>query len=543
MRNAFGLRAGFGIAAAVSCLGLGASSALAANTVYWGNYSGTTLGLANLDGSGGGSLALTGTTPDEMWGEAIDSATGTIYFANCGSNTISWERLDGSAGGTLPLSAPLLDCPSGVAIDTDTNRLYWANDSGDTIGVANLDGSDAETLNTTGATLNGPNGLAIDASVQKVYWANLDDDTIAYANLDGSGGGGQLNTTGAAIDGPYGVAIDPDNNELYVANGSSNSISYVHLDGSGGGQLDNTGATLAEPVGVAVDPATNTLYTANFNNNSISYMNLDNTGGGGQLSLTGASDDQPLDPILLLTPSAAGAPAVTGGTTPGTTLSCSQGSWGGDMPESQLYQEPASFSYSWTLNGSAIPGAASASITAASAGRYVCNVTATNNAGSTTQASAAQEVTSPAPATNPPVTTTPTTTAPATTATPPTCSLRTKKAGIYTSASAARKHKAKIGELQVTASCDQAATLVLSGVVTAAATKGKHHKRKRAFAIRSQDRVANAGARLTLTVKLPAAAISALKIGRRESVVFKLRATSGQLSTTTRATIGRLRLL
>lgn len=82
-------------------------------------------------------------------------------------------------------------------------------------------------------------------------------------------------------------------------------------------------------------------------------------------------------------------------------MACSQGSWAADLPGAFLYREPRSFSYSWQLNGAPISGTGS-TITAGSPGSYTCTVTATNQAGSATQTSAAFAVSTPV---NPPPTT------------------------------------------------------------------------------------------------------------------------------------------
>ena len=90
-------------------------------------------------------------------------------------------------------------------------------------------------------------------------------------------------------------------------------------------------------------------------------------------------------PALLEVPSGSGVPTVSGGTSTQSTLSCSQGSWAPDLVESFLYRAPQRLAYQWDLNGTAIAGATSATISASSPGSYVCDVTATQ-AGSMTRA-------------------------------------------------------------------------------------------------------------------------------------------------------------
>ncbi len=119
---------------------------------------------------------------------------------------------------------------------------------------------------------------------------------------------------------------------------------------------------------------------------TISYANL-NESGGGDLSTPGATVDHPKYPALLEVPSGAGPPVVGAGSTTGSRLSCSSGTWAADLPESFLYRAPQHFAYSWSRNGTPMLGPLS-SITASAPGRYACRVTARNFAGSTSQTSA-----------------------------------------------------------------------------------------------------------------------------------------------------------
>jgi DNA-binding beta-propeller fold protein YncE len=335
-------------ATGVAAMLVPAAPALGAGQVYWGNVLGTPIAFAKLDGSGGGNLKTTGATPDDPWGVTIDSATGRIYWANNDSNTI-------------PIS------------------------------YANLNGSGGGSLKTTGATANAVEGVAIDPAAGRIYWANASGAAppISYANLNGSGGG-NLTVTGATPDTPDGVAIDPAAGRIYWANFSSATtpISYANLDGSGGGNLDTTGATANEAEGVAIDPRAGRIYWANNGSNTtpISYANLDGSGGG-NLKVTGATADTPGFPALLEVPSGTAAPIISGGSSPGSKLSCSQGTWAPDLLGSFLYRAPQSFHYSWTRNAVPVPGAASSTLRANAGGEYACRVTAQNHAGSTSQTS------------------------------------------------------------------------------------------------------------------------------------------------------------
>jgi 6-phosphogluconolactonase (cycloisomerase 2 family) len=381
---------------------LGPASAHAADQVYWTNVVNGTISFARLDGTGGGGqLNTMGATASSTSGVALDAAAGKIYWANLGNNTISFARLDGTGGGgQLNIAGATADSPRGLAIDPAGGKIYWANSvSSGSISFARLDGSGGGQLTTPGATAVDPDGVAIDPAAGKIYWANAGNNTISFARLDGTGGA-QLNITGATANTPVGVAVDPAAGKIYWANEVGNTISFARLDGTGGGaQLNLAGATVNGPYGVAIDPARGMLYWANNITGTISYARLDGTGGGGQLNLSGATTAPgALYAALLEVPSGAGAPAITGGSAAGSTLSCSQGQWAGDLLGSLLYRAPQSFGFQWSVGGTDIAGAIASSITASNGGDYSCRVTASNQAGGAAQTSAPHAVQAGLPA-------------------------------------------------------------------------------------------------------------------------------------------------
>jgi hypothetical protein len=380
-----------------------------ADSIFWGwasiAWDGTAvhsgIASASLNGGGGNALNVSGASFDHPLGLTIDSAAGRIYWTNFGStsnycsgplnggNTISFANMDGTGGGTLNTSGATVDGPDGLAIDPAAGRIYWANDHGNTISYASLDGSGGHDLNTAGATLDCPAGVAVDPGAGRIYWTNYQGNSISYANLDGSGGG-DLPIASGTIDGPYGLAIDSANDKIYWANYVGNSIGYANLDGSAGDILDTPGTNASRPWGVAIDPGSGRLYWANNTGSSISSAKLDESGGA-FLSTGGAPPTHPKYPVLMEAPAAVVTPRVGGDTITGSTLSCSQGTWASDLPESFLYRAPQRFTYAWTEDGRLISGASS-SITPSSPGRYACRVTATNYAGSTSQTSPALKV-------------------------------------------------------------------------------------------------------------------------------------------------------
>lgn len=402
-RRAIAVLTGIFVAAVVAMLWM-ASGARAAELLYWDNYGydPDNVGFANIDGSGGGlpNLGTASITGPE--GMAYDSVTNRLFVADeTGKGQILAINLDGS--GATPFTAPgaPIEEPEGVAVDPVSRTIYWENVDGEgSIVWAKLDGSAGGLLNLTGAPLNGPCcRIAIDPAGGRVYWVNTgaSPNNIAYANLNNTGGGGVLNLAGSTVEpGGEGLAVDDATGLLYFL-GGSNEIGFASLNGSGGGNVSSGGAVINGPWGIAFDPSVNRLYWANEGNakgeGANSFGFVDPRGGvAGNISVANTLSASPQDPVILKSPTGTEAPKVTRSEKSRSSLSCSTGSWGADFPGSFVYQAPRAFSYQWTSNGTAIAGATAAEYAAKSAGSYACTVTATNQAGSASQASGAVNV-------------------------------------------------------------------------------------------------------------------------------------------------------
>ena len=394
----------------------------AADRIYFSNFTANQIAWANLNGSGGGTVDTTGATVKGPMGLTIDPAHGRIYWANWANHTgttISYANLDGSGGGDLAISGAPIVGPHGLAIDPADGpygTLYWPNHDMMTgvgsIAWAKLDATGTAgtgaPLNTAGATLDEPRGVTIDPATHRIYWANFGDGagkSISYANLDGSGGHDLITDIGSDPNavGPEGTAIDPATGKIYWSDfGGNKLIQFADSNGTGISSLSTAGATTQGVHGVTIDTETNRIYWANWYSGGIGWASLDGTGGG-DLETPGMTLTKPDQPSILEKPAATQAPAVSGGSDPGTTLQCSPGKWAGDELEALLYRAPrtGSFSYRWTLDGANLPGATGTSIVAGAEGEYRCLMTAANAAGSTTQASAPHRVgTTPPPPSN-----------------------------------------------------------------------------------------------------------------------------------------------
>ncbi len=152
-----------------ACLLLAAWSAASAHAyVYWTvngtagfGGGGTTIGRANLDGSGVTHGLVTGlSSPSAM---AVDS--GYLYWYEPDTGSIARAAVD---GGDLDESWIQSGQVDGLAIDGD--YIYWTDSSANTIGRANLDGTDVNPafIKISGATE--PLGIAIDIESSTIYF-------------------------------------------------------------------------------------------------------------------------------------------------------------------------------------------------------------------------------------------------------------------------------------------------------------------------------------------------------------------------------------
>jgi hypothetical protein len=248
--------------------------------VYWANFGtpgsggGTTLGRANLDGSGVNESFITGASGASL--PAVDASH--IYWTNFNTNAVERANLDGT--GVNPSFITGASAPLGMAVDGA--HVYWANCGspscpGATIGRANLDGTGVNQSFVTGQSVT---GVAVDAAY--IYWSDFQGGTIGRANIDGSGANNNF-ITGAIK--PGGVAVD--GTHIYWVNwneGGGTTIGRANLDGSGVNQSFITGAS--GPCGVAVDSAH--IYWGNLSINAIGRANLDGSGVN-QSFITGAN--------------------------------------------------------------------------------------------------------------------------------------------------------------------------------------------------------------------------------------------------------------
>ncbi len=370
----------------------------AAETIYWNNYSGDpdSIGYAGIDGSGGGALNLSGAELKGPEGMAYDSVTNRLFVANAGSNKIVAINLDGSGAADFnPPGAPIID-PDGLVVDPESRTVYWINAEPDTISWARLDGSAGGVVDTGGVSVDAYR-LTMDPVAKRLYWfdESVDPGVVRYAELN-SVGSGVVNISGASpSNSASGIAVEPQLGKVFWLNNSHSLVSWASLSGSGGGDLPVVENSFFGPYGLVVDAALNRVYWANYSHGetrtgALGFLSL--AGGGAAIDVPTAPVDGPQDPIVLKSPTATQAPSITRAKGSRAMLSCATGTWAADAVGAFLYQAPRSFAYQWAKNGKQLAGATATTLTAKSAAKYTCIVTATNQSGATASTSAGVKV-------------------------------------------------------------------------------------------------------------------------------------------------------
>ncbi|MEI8082827.1 MAG: hypothetical protein WCI74_13390 [Actinomycetes bacterium] len=292
------------IAAALAMAGAiliapGAANA-ASGHVFWSNLE-SSLGRANLDGTGVNQSLITGGDPHLM---AVDATH--VYWANAATGSVGRANLDGT--GTNQSFITGGNGTYGVAVDA--THIYWSNLNGNAIGRANLDGTGVNQSFITG--LGEPYGIAVTATT--IYWTNFSTDSIGRANINGTGANASFITGGNRTEG---LAVDAAH--VYWANQGLGKVGRANLDGTGVNQTFIDGAGT---VGVAVDATY--VYWANQDEGKVGRANLDGTGvnqsfiTGGTSTFGVAVEVQPQPPTPPIAQVPLGGCVTSGGTIPRT---------------------------------------------------------------------------------------------------------------------------------------------------------------------------------------------------------------------------------
>ena len=361
--------------------------------------------VTTIAGQAGNSSSTDGTgisaTFGTIKGITIDSS-GNLYVTDSSNNTVRKITVNTWNVTTLVASTSGLKSPTGITVDSSGN-LYVSDSGNYVIRKISSSGSISTLAGTVGksgisdgiattATFAYPAGIAVDSS-GNVYVCDYNASTIREISPSGTvstiGGfpgapgflDGALLSTASQFAGPYALAIDTAGN-LYITDQSSLSVirkitSPTHSSptvSSLAGQIgiasrwDGTGASanFNNAHGLAIDTSGN-LYVADTVNNTIRKG--------------------------VYASSLISAPSIT-------TQPTSQTVTIGGSATLSVLASGSSLSYQWYLNGLAISGATSStltlnSITASNAGNYTCAIS--NSAGSAISTAAVISTTVAAP--------------------------------------------------------------------------------------------------------------------------------------------------
>jgi hypothetical protein len=124
--------------------------------VYWtnsGNGGNTTIGRANLDGTGEDNSFITG--PNEAIGVAVDAQH--VYWSDQGTHTIGRANIDGTGVNDAFIRG--ISKPAGIAVYG--GYVYWADSHQEVIGRAKVDGTGV-VRSLVPAHRNDPEAVAVD---------------------------------------------------------------------------------------------------------------------------------------------------------------------------------------------------------------------------------------------------------------------------------------------------------------------------------------------------------------------------------------------
>lgn len=220
--------------------------------LYYGTYNTTTIGRANLDGTGNSASFVTGVTTGASSIAVNDTHIFWSRWNTGGTNAgIGRANIDGTGVtpnyiATTPAASPAWYASTG-GVDVNDTHIYWANwdgASGSSVGRAKLDGSEKQRNLIT--PIEVPFGIAVDDS--HVYWGVQYGNAYGRADLDG---GNKVNSFITGVDNyPYGLAVLPESRTSSttvsctpdpVALGAPASCTATVTDAGGGTPVTPTG--------------------------------------------------------------------------------------------------------------------------------------------------------------------------------------------------------------------------------------------------------------------------------------------------------------
>ena len=299
---------------------------------------------------------------------SIRSAGGSTGPIRSGS-TIGWAKLDGTGGGTLNTTGTTVNKPSALTVNPATRTLYWINDNANQRPLLRAAGrqrrrrSGRPQLDDRGQrrhrhdVRSGQPALLLGRPRNRGCKGYIGYETLGCRPA----GAGFLDTgTVATLNYPFAIAYNNGDGFAYWTN-DNGKIGGVRTDiaGLGSENLNTTGATTTSNpggvplnlAGIAIDERHFRVYWGGSWNG---WHEQDLLRAAGQQRRRGRRHDRS-DGLAArrrgvarrtgpgLSPTVAGTPVT------GSTLTCDQGSWQPDDTAAFYWRSPSSYSYAWAL--------------------------------------------------------------------------------------------------------------------------------------------------------------------------------------------------
>lgn len=400
------------VATLLGVLALAPPNASAADMLIWNDLEDEQIKTMPLDGSG--LVTTLDTTPAVVIADPqsvspgsldYDPETGRLYWPNTGDpGNISWAAANGSGGGVLANVSSPLTPPLGLSLDGTTHTLYVSGGSGQSVGTMGLSGTQGTWALNDG---NLRESVLADAQGGTLWVAG--PEWVSYGNLNGSG---SLDTYSPSAVLNSGFSVDRDAGRLYgtwyPGSGFDGELAWMKTDATTDGTLAPTAVDVIGASSTAIDHDTGSIYWANASPygelaESRGIFRMPLTGGAGSAVGNAEIGGRSGGLIILKAPQTTSSPTISGGTTVGSTLSCSDVTWAGDRPEAHYFRSPSYKRIIWTYNGSWIDASLDKETTTADKpGVYQCVRSGQNAAGIGYAMSQEVVVTDPTPPPPPP---------------------------------------------------------------------------------------------------------------------------------------------
>lgn len=344
---------------------------------------------------------------------AVDSSTGRLYWAGqtdggtgLSANNRGFLRgasaSDGSSVGMTAWSTSGTGSVFDLTIDPLTQKAFWSGSDGSPFLQSGTIGGSSLTLGAAAGSpssdltlaLNPANGRLITGQSIATNGSTVSLGQYLTSTMTPSSNYLSISTTQRGI---TSIVTDLTGSVGYwtVCNTKGNAIGTGCIDSSGvsasgdvfkSNTRSTTGVVEAGITALAVDGNGCLIYA----NRAGDIKRSSTVASCTQATLLGGTGGIQIASLWIVeSPSATGAPTVSGTDTTGGTLTCTDATWAADVPGARLSRMPASRTYAWQRNGATVPGAAASTHAPDTAGAYTCTVTGTNVAGTGTSAASA----------------------------------------------------------------------------------------------------------------------------------------------------------